>query len=451
MRPRARDEQGAIAVLVALTSVVLFVIAALVVDLGLARDTRRQSQNAADASALAAANALYPDGTCTALNPSGTNTPPCFVDAIDAAQAYALANFAVQPADWGACTDPEHFWVPSGRTPCISFTDDTLTTAQPVEPTKVRVLAPTRDVDTPLGALAGVDHVTISAVARATLTRALDLKCGLCFLGDVDSGNADYTVTGAGTIAISGDVDLGANGNMTVDAPNTVGVAGDFDPDEGFHPGASAVAPFPDPLAALALPVGNAGLSPRTTPCETKGKKGPKVPGQGPGVYGDYALDGECNLEPGLYIITGTWSLKHNDLLNNKPGGVTLYFTCGTPSAVRACSGSGEPGGQLFGKNGEMDLTARSTDPVAGFAIIYDRHNTSSVQLQGNGLARIGGGVYAASSSLEFNGTSDFFIDGGPVVAKNVVKANGNQSSVHVTNSAGITVTQPPQAPALDQ
>ena len=62
MRSRlaARDEQGAIAILVAMTSVVLFIIAAMVVDLGLARDTRRQSQNAADASALAAANALYP-------------------------------------------------------------------------------------------------------------------------------------------------------------------------------------------------------------------------------------------------------------------------------------------------------------------------------------------------------------------------------------------------------
>ncbi len=37
----------------------LFGMAALVVDLGIARDNRRQAQNTADSAALAAANALY--------------------------------------------------------------------------------------------------------------------------------------------------------------------------------------------------------------------------------------------------------------------------------------------------------------------------------------------------------------------------------------------------------
>ena len=45
--------------MVSFVAVVLFVVAALVVDLGLARDTKRQSQNTADAAALAAGNKLY--------------------------------------------------------------------------------------------------------------------------------------------------------------------------------------------------------------------------------------------------------------------------------------------------------------------------------------------------------------------------------------------------------
>ena len=54
-----RDEHGAVAVMVSPASqCILFVAAALVVDLGLARDTKRQSQNAADAAALAAGNVL---------------------------------------------------------------------------------------------------------------------------------------------------------------------------------------------------------------------------------------------------------------------------------------------------------------------------------------------------------------------------------------------------------
>ena len=42
-RRRSRDEQGAVAILVAVIAVALFVVAAMVVDLGLARDTKRQS------------------------------------------------------------------------------------------------------------------------------------------------------------------------------------------------------------------------------------------------------------------------------------------------------------------------------------------------------------------------------------------------------------------------
>jgi Flp pilus assembly protein TadG len=70
---RRRDESGAIAVLVAFSATLLFVLAALVVDLGLARDDHRASQNAADASALAATNVLYPSSNvCTLFNPTGT-------------------------------------------------------------------------------------------------------------------------------------------------------------------------------------------------------------------------------------------------------------------------------------------------------------------------------------------------------------------------------------------
>ena len=57
-------ERGAVAVLVAICFTVFVLLVALVVDLGLARDTRRVSQNAADASALAGANSLYPAAGC---------------------------------------------------------------------------------------------------------------------------------------------------------------------------------------------------------------------------------------------------------------------------------------------------------------------------------------------------------------------------------------------------
>ena len=49
---RLTDDRGAVAVLTAVLAVMLFGLAAFVVDLGIARDNRRQAQNTADAAAL---------------------------------------------------------------------------------------------------------------------------------------------------------------------------------------------------------------------------------------------------------------------------------------------------------------------------------------------------------------------------------------------------------------
>ena len=130
--------------------VVLLIIAALVVDLGLARDTRRQSQNAADASALAGGNVLYPSTGGCSLG-SIPITPPCYADAVDEATAYALKNFQVSAADWASCSDPQRYYSLPGRTQCISFTDDTLTSSRPTQPTRIKVLVPVRNVRTTSG------------------------------------------------------------------------------------------------------------------------------------------------------------------------------------------------------------------------------------------------------------------------------------------------------------
>ena len=78
MTPRARNESGGIAVLAALLSLVLLMMTGLVVDLGRARDVKRQSQNSSDAAALAAANALF-----------ANSAVPDFVAAGAAAKNYA--------------------------------------------------------------------------------------------------------------------------------------------------------------------------------------------------------------------------------------------------------------------------------------------------------------------------------------------------------------------------
>ena len=53
-----RPDEGAVAVIVAVCAVVFFLIAALVVDLGIAMDQRRDAQKAVDLAALAGGQEL---------------------------------------------------------------------------------------------------------------------------------------------------------------------------------------------------------------------------------------------------------------------------------------------------------------------------------------------------------------------------------------------------------
>ena len=165
MTPRARDESGGIAVLAALLSLVLLMMAGLVVDLGRARDVKRQSQNSSDAAALAAANALF-----------ANSVAPDFVAAGAAAKNYAALNFGVTATDWLTCTDAGALAYKPAGTACISFDSST-------SPTLARVFTPTRTIDTGFGRAAGVTNIPIRSVAEAsTLPPAPDYlrPWGLC-------------------------------------------------------------------------------------------------------------------------------------------------------------------------------------------------------------------------------------------------------------------------------
>ena len=155
-RSGARDERGAVAVVMALLLTVFVIMVALVIDLGIARDTRRQSQNAADASALAAANTLYPFAAC----PTG-GAKPCIADAVAAVKSYALTNFDVSAAAWGSCTATmPSGYVAMGGTTCIAFNSAT-------NPTKVWVKVPTKNVDTAFAGIIGRSQIAVGSQAEA--------------------------------------------------------------------------------------------------------------------------------------------------------------------------------------------------------------------------------------------------------------------------------------------
>lgn len=401
--PASRDERGAVAVVVAIMLTVLVIMVALVVDLGLARDTRRVSQNAADASALAGVNTLYPVSACPTGGPK-----PCVVDAVAAVKSYAATNFDVSAAAWTSCTATMPAgYVAMGGTTCIAFNSATA-------PTKVWVQMPTKNVQTAFAGIIGRSQIPVGSRAEAEL--GLEVKCSLCFLGSVESENADFNVFG-GAIAVNGNVNAGPNSYWTSSGNGVVGtVNGGV-----FTPATTTISPFADPLASLALPLSDPTLTVKTNPCT-----------QGPGIYNtDITLGNNvtCNLTPGLYIVSKTWLIGNNTLV--KGDGVTIYVP--------------GPDGYLNWKNGYTEIKAPTSGQFKDLAVIYSRDNTNPFSIQGNGNMSIQGTVYVKSGALDFNGNSCFQFDQGPIVVNGVILANGNQSCIEIGNPRDQVVTRTDQ------
>lgn len=376
-------ETGAVAVFVALMTVVLFTIAALIVDLGLARDTRRQAQNTADAASLAAANALYL---------SGAASP---VAAIDAAKTYAASNFGTTDADWVGCEDPERppgFVAVPGQTDCISFS------GLPA-PKEVRVVVPTRNLKTTLGGMLGVDNMPIHALAHAVVDPGGRSTCGLCVIGPGVHEFQNGSVTVVGTSAyINGTLD--ANPQMELTASGGQVYLEGSKPTQGLiipAPYTSQPA-IPDPLGFLTLPLPTTGLTAKTvSACSPAG---------GPGIYESLDLSDDCVLSPGLYVVTG----ENHDSGQTQvtANGVTLYFGCQDPSSaapkLRDCNVGEEGGDLLLTGKATLDITAPSTGPSAGLAVVADRNNTATIGWRGNGATQSTGTIYLKSGRLDYRG-----------------------------------------------
>ena len=420
-RSRRDDESGAVLLMVVAMSMVIFGLAALVVDLGQARVVKREAQAASDSSALAAANALYLAGTET----------PDVPGAVAAAKGYAEKNYGITEAEWAACSDPSPLAHLPSTTACISMDDA-------VKPSRVRVLAPTRQVRFAFGPLFDADEVAIAAVAEASLRLREKSDCGLCIVGggDHDFQNGDAFISG-GDVAINGNINIQNNGLVSTDG--IISVEGDATgPLDGYTPDPlTDQQPIEDPLENLVLPPDFSGLTARTEPC------GPAA-ASGPGIYGDHNFGNEdCVLQPGLYVITGKWDFTGQATLD-ATSGVTLYVACGTTSAVVPCAAPGQQGGWLnAGGNGDIAITAPADGPTAGLAVVYDRLNTSNLEISGNGDAIYSGTIYAHSAKMRYDGNGCTKTHQSLIVVR-TLEFNGNPACLQSTYDQDKNVYVPP-------
>jgi hypothetical protein len=278
--------------------------------------------------------------------------------------------------------------------------------------------------------LGGSGTITTAGTAAAAYSVGGGI-CALCVLGDVNTNNTNFTVTG-GDIYVDGNVSVNPQSIWT--ASNSITISGTSNLSQSkATPDWTNGPHIVDPFAGVTLPSSPyAGLNPKSgSPCGSAG----------PGIYGTVALpNGTCVLQGGAYVITGTWSAKNNTLLTSNGQPVTLFFA--------------GPSGQLDLKNGAIDnMPAPTTTPLpsgfpstwpTGFVIIYARDNTSPLALQGNGgtTPDLTGNVYALKSTTTFNGNSCFTASGGAVVIGGVSTVGNSCLQVLDAKNAGNALPQ---------
>lgn len=365
-----RDQRGVTTLVVALVAVPLLIIAALVIDVGYAKQRRRVVQTGADAAALAAAQEL--DGTSTQLT-----------RAVAAAKLWARKNVdGLTDADWIGCRDPKalaHRPDTAANDQCISFDSATA-------PTKVRVRIPTEDQPQFFGMVAQPDPLQVSAGAtagRAPGATGTLGECGLCAWDWIQwSGTVNNQVIGGGTIHTQR---LTANWSTTSSTVSPCPIKAVTNqgsnarcPGTGASPFAQVGAAPADPFAGLPDPPTN------IPPCRVNGQACNVNSGNAasllqPGRVFTQSVDLSnltLNLAPGSYYFAEGFKLNGNVTLNGT--GVTLFFVCAQSNqASRPCSSPSQRGGsfEAQGNGNRVNITAPTTGAYAGMAIYFDRLN----------------------------------------------------------------------------
>jgi Flp pilus assembly protein TadG len=317
-RRGADDARGAVAIIVAASMLVVLGLAAIVVDLGFARDRARVAQNAADAAALAVAICYTAPTGCP--DPQGT------------ARAYVTANG----------------WTYSPSTVSVDTAAQTVTVG-------LQAAAPPGFF---AGAL-GYTNARVGGSARATWSGATAVACALCVLGDFDGQVGDVTL--AGSLVVDGDIDFNdPGGTVTVNGPPGTGVfyggtvtGGSYTVNGTPVTPVARTVPLPDPLAGLTLPppTGVEGVNLGAT--ATRGPGGPRPVVCPQGNYIDFsacdALQGN-----GIYIVTGPVGGGAVEIPNGTASNTLVYLTCNDgANRPRNCN-PGEKGGYLGGRSRDL-------------------------------------------------------------------------------------------------
>ncbi|HEX5166846.1 MAG TPA: pilus assembly protein TadG-related protein [Thermomicrobiales bacterium] len=345
--------QGQVMILFALASLVLIGFVALSIDTGFLMSERRQTQNAADAAALAAAKSLF-DGKSGQM--------------VAAAKAYGADNADVSQDNVTVS------WPPASGEHAGDNQYVQVTVTKDVEKFFVGALY-TGDWKVSASAVAGIEPQGAN-YALITLDRThnpgiyMNGTTTIRLIGDHASAYGSTDVDGNGKLYVDGAVDSHGSVSGVGSAP------------DGIHTNMPYI---PDPLDGVPAPSKPATVRTGCTgDCDLQ-----------PGYYKNQTIlcKWVCNFAPGLYYFENT-SVKSQSTKSemNGPGGVMFYFT-----------GSSE----FDSKNGGVNLRAPAASPYAGGqeGVVFWSASCNEINFQGNGDFYMHGIVYAPCADVSMNGT----------------------------------------------
>ena len=401
--------------LVAVAIVALLVVAAVVVDIGVAKHSRREAQASADAAALAGAQAMLDGATHD--------------EAATAIRRIAALNFAAladDPGRWLTCTDPDR---PTGyvnRTPaltgeCVSFDDDT---------NRVRVVLP--DFESPVffGRVVGRDEYAVGARAEAMWVASTSSAgvCGVCGIdgAELQQAGSSSIVIEDGAMVMS-DV-LRINSSGAANDPRTMGWYDANHSNNNQYTYLRLASPVPNPFASVSVDYTGVTMH-------------PEMNGQCQHLQPDRMfrqtvnIGGTCTLTTsGVYWFRN--GINISGTLTTAPG-VRATFVFGCATGTEMYHSPTKCNGQLTG-NVNISGTLNLGEPyLAGMSLLWDETASGASVINYNGTITLGGAAYSKNSSPAFGGGS--YVMAGLVFGGPGKTATLNGGNLRITSSPGGT------------
>jgi hypothetical protein len=401
MRHEDRQRQGTVAVIAAVSLVVIVGFTAIALDGGLLQDDRRIAQAAADTSAFAAAEDLFLNWQTNAgLDPSGTAKK----------KALAIAN-----AD-GFSND--------GTTSTVTVNIPPLSGSHAGAAGYAEVIIQ-QNQKRAFSAIWGSDAIPVTARAVAQ-GRWATINDGIIVLDPHLSGA--LSDNGGGTIKIVNadvivDSDSGSaavatgGGSLTASNFYITGIPGTSTSGGGAFYGNiwNGQAPTPDPLAYLPEPDPNQMVVQSKNQTHAAGNVTLNL---SPGVYnGGIAITGQAslNMAPGIYYMSGGGFSFTGQGSLNAPGVMIVNAPQSNSDRINVNG------------LGAINMSPPTTGIYQGISLWQARYSTNEVDISGSGATSMTGTFYAQHGLLKVTGNGGNDVLGSQYISYDVaLGGNGN-------------------------